>query len=87
MLFLSKHSGAGGGKLFFFQGTFFLTLISVFEHSFFGESNLVNSVLCLEERLSCLFLFSSEDLGKSLVVVSMFFLVEESFMYQRMCLT
>ena len=69
-----------GGKLGLFQGTFFLTLISVFERSFFGDSNLVNSVLCLEGRLSCLFLFSSQDLGKLSVVVSMFFL-EESFMY------
>ena len=32
----------------FFRGTFFLTLILVFEHSFFGYSNLVNSILCLE---------------------------------------
>ena len=67
----------------FFRGTFFLTLISVFECSFFGDNNLVNSVLCLEGQLSCLFLFSSQDLGKSLVVVSVF-LVEESFMYQGM---
>ena len=32
----------------FFRGTFFLTLISVFEHSFFGDSNLVNSILCFK---------------------------------------
>ena len=42
----------------FFRGTFFLTLISVFERSFLGDSNLVNSILCLEghlSALSCLF--------------------------------
>ena len=65
-----------------FNGTFFFDsfFISIFEQGFFGDSSLVNRVLCLRVDLS-----EESALGRSSMVALMSF--ELSFMYHGMLLT